>query len=56
MAGHTVGDGHPGVVTMRLRDQLRAALANPAYSISMDASEEEINEYLGVAVGELVTV
>lgn len=56
MAGHTVGDGHPGVVTMRLRDQLRAALANPAYSISMDASKEEIAEYLGVAVGELVTV
>jgi len=56
MAGHPVGDGQPGAVTMRLRERLRAAMADPACGISIDATEEEIAEYLGVAAAEPMTV
>jgi branched-chain amino acid aminotransferase len=46
VAGQQVGDGKPGPVTWALIDDVRKAMADPAFGISLKASRQEIAEYL----------
>jgi branched-chain amino acid aminotransferase len=45
--GVDVGGGEPGVVTRILLERIRAAMANSALGISINASREELQTYLG---------
>jgi branched-chain amino acid aminotransferase len=41
-----VGDGVPGPITLGFVEQMRAALANPAYGLALSATTQEIESYL----------
>ncbi len=45
--GVEVGGGEPGVVTRILLERIRAAMANPALGISINATRDELQAYLG---------
>lgn len=46
VAGHPVGDGAPGPITLRLRDELLRALTDPAKGLSIRATRQDVAAYL----------
>jgi branched-chain amino acid aminotransferase len=48
--GRSVGDGQPGSVSSRLREELECAMADPRNGLGVDAREDEIERYLGDAL------
>ncbi len=46
--GVEVGTGKPGDVTRVLLERIRAAMANPALGLSINATRDELRAYLGV--------